>query len=383
METHMRHTDNTVRQNGGVTEPVPTANDAIELPGAGNYHLHRGNGLDTYQEWPTPATIISDGAYGVGGFPGDPRTPEGLGEWYRPHIEAWSEAASLATTLWLWNTEVGWANIHPVLVANGWKYEFTNTWNKGVGHVAGNVNSRTIRRFPVVTEVCVFYTREPRFPEQPGSDQIIHAKQWLLKEWKRTGLTVRTANAACGVKDAATRKYFDQGWLWYWPPTSVMEMLVDYANEHGDPAGRPYYSLDGLNPVTAKEWASLRSVWNHEHGITNVWELPALRGKERYKGSMKRAAPRVYKPTSASSSHLNQKPLKLMKRIVAACTSPGDDVWEPFGGLCSGSVAAIELGRNSYAAEIEPDFADLAAERLEAAAALANGEGVLFTPAEI
>lgn len=35
-----------------------------------------------YPGWPTPSTIISDGAGSVGGFPGDPRTPETLAEWY-------------------------------------------------------------------------------------------------------------------------------------------------------------------------------------------------------------------------------------------------------------------------------------------------------------
>ena len=333
----------------------------------GEYTIHRGDALDAYDTWPTPATIVSDGAYGVGGFPGDPRTPEALDEWYAPHIEGWSRRASLATTLWFWNTEVGWANVHPVLIRNGWKYEFTNIWNKGVGHIAGNVNGRTIRRFPVVTEVCAFYTREARFPLSPGGDDLVHAKQWLLHEWKRTGLPRAAANKACGVKDAATRKYFDQGWLWYWPPTEVMEKLVAYANEHGRAEGRPYYSLNGVDPVTPKEWSSLRSVWNHEHGVTNVWDLPALRGAERYKGSLRRAAPRVYKPTALASSHLNQKPLKFMRRILAASTSPGDCVWEPFGGLCSASVAAIEMGRRAFSAEPNPHFADLADERLDAA----------------
>jgi site-specific DNA-methyltransferase (adenine-specific) len=45
-------------------------------------------------------------------------------------------------------------------------------------------------------------------------------------------------------------------------------------------------------------------------------------------------------------------------------TEPGDVVWEPFGGLCSGSVAAVTLGRRAFAAETDPAFADLAAERL-------------------
>lgn len=350
---------------------------------SGEWSLREGDALASYSSWPTPATIVSDGAYGVGGFPGDPRTPEALGDWYRAHIEEWSRNASLATTLWFWNTEVGWANVHPVLVQNGWKYEFTNIWNKGVGHIAGNVNGRTIRRFPVVTEVCAFYTREPRFPVVSDSSELVHAKVWLLEEWKRTGLPRRKANEACGVKDAATRKYFDQGWIWYWPPPEIMDKLVRYANEHGDVEGRPYYSLDGLNPVTAKEWASLRSVWNHEHGVTNVWDMPPLRGKERYKGSMVRSAPRVYKPTALASSHLNQKPLTFMKRIIAASTRPGDVVWEPFGGLCTAGVAAVELGRNANCAEVDAGFATLARERLQAAQDVGNGVGTLFEGAEI
>ena len=54
-----------------------------------------------------------------------------------------------------------------------------------------------------------------------------------------------------------------------------------------------------------------------------------------------------------------------MERIIKASTNPGDVVWEPFGGLCSGSVAANQLGRNSFAAEVNREFYDLANERLE------------------
>ena len=113
------------------------------LPGpavvTGEWRLSCGDALDFYDTWDTPTTIISDGAYGVGGFPGDPRTPADLPRWYEPHIAAWSAKATLATTLWLWNTEIGWANIHPLLTDHGWQYETLNIWNKGTGHIAGNV----------------------------------------------------------------------------------------------------------------------------------------------------------------------------------------------------------------------------------------------------
>lgn len=55
-----------------------------------------------------------------------------------------------------------------------------------------------------------------------------------------------------------------------------------------------------------------------------------------------------------------------MCRIISTATIPGDVVWEPFGGLCSALVAAVELGRDGYAAELVEHFADLAVERLKA-----------------
>ena len=337
-----------------------------------DWTIHEGDALGAYDSWATPDCIISDGAYGVGGFHGDPRTPDGLAEWYRPHIEAWSAHAKYSTTLWFWNTEIGWANVHPILIENGWEYVETIHWDKGIAHIAGNVNSKTIRRFPVANEICVFYQRRLQFPVEGGYQ---HAKNWMLAEWKRTGLPLRKANEACGVRDAAVRKYLDQGWLWYPAPVEMMDKLVEYANEHGDPEGRPYFSLDGSQPLTGKEWGDMRYSWTHVHGFTNVWQLGALHGKERVKGTGKRQAPRVHNPKAGvASAHLNQKPLEFMRRILTSCTRPGDVLWEPFGGLCSASVAAVELSRRSFAAEIDENFAALAASRIEEARAHIIGE---------
>lgn len=324
-------------------------------------HLYAGDALDVYEAWPAPAAIISDGAYGVGGFPGDPRTPEELASWYEPHLDAWSRFAHPSTTLWFWNTEIGWATVHPSLAARGWEHVETVVWDKGIAHVAGNVNGGTLRRFPVVTEVCVFYRRRLEISTPDGP---VPVKQWLRDEWRRAGLPLGLSNQACGVKDAATRKYLAQDWLWYFPPPEMMSRLVAYANEHGERTGRPYFSVDGLRPVTAEEWGRLRHTWAHQHGITNVWAYPPLHGTERYRGDGTKTAPRVHRPGRRAALHLNQKPLELMRRIIRSCTQPGDVVWEPFGGLCSASVAAVELGRMPYAAEIMPGFSARAAERL-------------------
>ena len=330
------------------------------------YVLHRGDVLDAYAGWPAPATIVSDGAYGVRGFHGDTTGPGGLVDWYRPHVEHWRRASGPATTLWFWNTELGWATVHPLLAAQGWDYVQTVTWDKGLAHIAGNVNGQTIRRFPVVSEVCVLYQRQL---EITGPDGPWPVQQWLRHEWLRSGLMLTQANEACGVKNAASRKYLTQDWLWYWPPGAMVARLAAYANDHGATSGWPYFSLDGTTPVTAKAWDALRYRWNHTHGVTNVWSRPPLHDSERLKGTMRRAAPRVYKPNAGSSAHLNQKPLEFMERLIYAVTEPEDVVWEPFGGLASASVAAVALGRRARVAEIDQHFSALADERLRLAVA--------------
>ncbi|WP_443094838.1 DNA methyltransferase [Rothia koreensis] len=336
-----------------------------------NYTIHVGDAQDAYDSWPRPDCIISDGAYGVRGFHGDTTDEAGLQEWYLPHIKAWTEASRPGTVLWFWGTEVGWATVHPELRDHGWDYVQTVTWDKGLSHIAGNVNGRTIRRFPVVTEVCVMYQR--RFEVKVQQDTL-DAQAWLRNEWKRSGLPMYLANEACGVKNAATRKYLTSDWLWYWPPGEAVEAMAEYCNENGFESKRPYFSLDGIRSVRATEWDSYRYPWNHVHGLTNVWTRPPLHDRERMKGSMKRSAPRVYKPTKASTTHLNQKPLELMERIIHATTGPGDVVWEPFGGLGTGSVAAVALGRKACFAELDPYFAELAGERLVVASEAATND---------
>lgn len=318
---------------------------AIVLPGApgrdrwtgGGVEVRFGDSLDAYAAWPAPDVIISDGAYGVLGFEGDTTDHLGVPEWYEPHVREWARRAKPGTTLWFWNSEIGWAAAHPVLERHGFRYVNANVWNKGIAHIAGNVNTARIRRFPVVTELCVQYIIEPRVDG-------LTLKQWLLREWKRTGLPLRAANAACGVADAATRKYLDQGHLWYWPPVEMFRRLVKHANANGRPEGRPYFSADGRHPMTDDAWAATRSKFRCPHGVTNVWERVALHGEER-----------VTTP-DGKAVHLNQKPLGLMERIIEASSDPGDVVWEPFGGLFSGAVAAMRRGRRAFASETDPTY---------------------------
>ena len=296
-----------------------------------------GNAFDHYASWDEPAVIVSDGGYGILGFEGDPSDHLELAQWYEPHIEQWAKRSLPSTTLWFWNSEIGWAIVHPILEKHGWRYINANIWNKGTGHVAGNVNTRRIRRFPVVSEVCVHYSLEPRI-----SGRLL--KHWLFDEWKRTGLPIKKANEACGVRDAAVRKYLHQGHLWYFPPPERFQRMSEYANRHGAVDGRPYFSIDGHCAGTADQWKRFRPKFFCPHGVTNVWDRPPLHGKERIKAPNGRAV------------HLNQKPLDLMQRIIEASSEKGDVIWEPFGGLFSGVVAASMMGRKAFAAETDSTY---------------------------
>lgn len=299
--------------------------------------VYFGDSLDFYKRWAAPTVIVSDGGYGILGFEGDTSDHLALPEWYEPHIKAWSERATPQTTLWFWNSEIGWAAVHPILEKYGWRYQNCNIWNKTKAHIAGNVNTQKIRRFPVVTEVCVQYVMESRI-------EGLTLKKWLLKEWTRTGLPRRKANDACGVKDAAVRKYLDQGHLWYFPPAAMFENLQKYANQFGDPAGRPYFVLNGTEPGRGEEWARMRSKFRCPHGWTNVWERRPLRTPERICTS------------DGKAIHLNQKPLDLMQVIIEASSDEGDVVWEPFGGLFTASVAAWKSKRKAFTCEIDPTY---------------------------
>lgn len=62
--------------------------------------------------------------------------------------------------------------------------------------------------------------------------------------------------------------------------------------------------------------------------------------------------------------HPYQKPLQLMHRLVTMSSTDNDIVWEPFGGLCSFSIAAAQMHRKCFAAEINLFYFQMACQRI-------------------
>jgi site-specific DNA-methyltransferase (adenine-specific) len=84
--------------------------------------------------------------------------------------------------------------------------------------------------------------------------------------------------------------------------------------------------------------------------VGSVWRMPPPSRREKRHGR-----------------HPTQKPLRLVRRALVACTREGDLVFDPFCGSGTTAVAAKELNRSFVGAELEEGYAELAARRVAAA----------------
>lgn len=80
--------------------------------------------------------------------------------------------------------------------------------------------------------------------------------------------------------------------------------------------------------------------------------------------------------------HPNQKPVKVLKRLIEIFTDPGDVVIDPCAGSGTTLRAAYELGRHSYGFEISKQFCHEAKEKMlinmERARAEESGQQIIF-----
>ena len=80
----------------------------------------------------------------------------------------------------------------------------------------------------------------------------------------------------------------------------------------------------------------------------NVWSIPLTPKKEKWAGE-----------------HPTQKPEELLRRILLACTKPGDLVLDPFVGSGTTSAVAMKMGRNSIGIEKEKKYLKIIEKRLK------------------
>ena len=94
-------------------------------------------------------------------------------------------------------------------------------------------------------------------------------------------------------------------------------------------------------------------IWNfgRQNEMHNFIESPICMGRERVKN-----------PT-----HPTQKPLKILNKIIEIASHQSDVVFDPFMGVGSTGVSAVQLSRNFIGFEVNPEYFAVAKERIETA----------------
>lgn len=118
------------------------------------------------------------------------------------------------------------------------------------------------------------------------------------------------------------------------PSREQYQKICDAILSTGKVDKMPYYE-DAIRPFFMDK--------NKE--FTDVWNFPSVRP---FKGK-----------------HPAEKPLDMLKHAIEATTYEGDIVLDCFGGSGSTMLASLETGRQAISIEIEPQWVDSMAQKLE------------------
>lgn len=90
--------------------------------------------------------------------------------------------------------------------------------------------------------------------------------------------------------------------------------------------------------------------WNftNQKDMHNFIESPICMGNERIKNPV----------------HPTQKPLRVLKKLINLTTNPSDLILDPFSGVSSTGVAAIQLGRKYIGIELDEGYYHASVKRL-------------------
>ena len=105
--------------------------------------------------------------------------------------------------------------------------------------------------------------------------------------------------------------------------------------------------------------APKNGIWNNDpikknnRQMRSVWQIPTPGKSEKIFGK-----------------HPTQKPLGLLKRVVASSTNPGQKILDPFSGSSTTGVVAHSMGRNFVGIDSCQEYLDLSIARFENAGSI-------------
>ena len=204
----------------------------------------------------------------------------------------------------------------PVLHKIGFSLRQQIIIDKGIKAVAGRA-TKNYRMFPNTTESVLFLVKD----NKEFSRQLLKGRQ------KALGLTAKTINEALGVKS-------NGGGMWsIYTGKNICEQF-------------PTRDLwKKLETVLQFEYPydKIAQTFNPQMGLNDVWTDIDFYSEKRY--------------------HPTQKPLALVRRLIAASSNEGDIIIDPFAGSGSTLIAAEQMGRRSYSIELENSYIEAIQQR--------------------
>ena len=94
-----------------------------------------------------------------------------------------------------------------------------------------------------------------------------------------------------------------------------------------------------------QSYNALRNVHHCDAEHCNIWHIPPIPSNKRF--------------------HTCQKPVPLLERLIRVSSNPGAVVLDCFMGSGSTGVACLNTGRDFIGIEIDPNYFNIAKERIE------------------
>jgi len=153
----------------------------------------------------------------------------------------------------------------------------------------------------------------------------------------------------------------------------------DFNNDHGKKWD--YVEIENLTLPEVRQfifWPALRE-FPLGYTAVHIWHKPNGQSNEHYERIFERYGNKVcrvyripiinYQTLPEWTPHPTQKPLRLLKQIIAQYTQPGDIVLDCFMGSGTTGVAAVKLGRKFIGIEIDAGYFEIANRRISEALA--------------
>jgi DNA modification methylase len=246
-------------------------------------------------------------------------------EEYKQWCETWIKEISRVTkksaSFFIFGYSYQLSHLLPIIESYGFKFRQQIVVWKGMKSAAGRVSSK-LKMFPTTTEYIFYFAK----------DSTGYIRDLLQEKAAEKKLTPKEINEFLG-------KASNGGGTWSSIAGKKQKKLQEPTREDWEKLKELLGDLPNYDDVVYK--------FNLPMGVTDVFDDINF-----------------YTPKD-EKIHSTQKPLKLIDRLVIACSNEGDLILDPFMGSASLAISCLHNNRQYLGCEIDKDYFELSSGRIE------------------